>query len=278
MNPKVKEVLAKVLTEFEAGTVPEKIAYTMFPFVNIPSSKWSLFNHLVMFINDTEDARGFRQWNEVGRQVKKGSKSFKILVPCFRKEKDVKTDEDVPRLTGFTTANVFRAEDTEGDMLAYERLQLPKHPLMDKAEEWGINVKAVPGNCNHYGYYSSDKKLIALATPEESTFYHELCHVAHEKVIGKLKRKQDPLQEIVAELSAHVLCRIVGKDGSKYFGNSYRYIEGYAKEINLSPHGAVLRVVSDVEKVLWLILDKNCQPVLSERRDYDNKSLRPSNN
>lgn len=128
---------------------------------------------------------------------------------------------------------------------------------MDKAIEWGIDVKAVPGNTNHYGYYSPEKKLIALATPEESTFYHELCHVAHEKVIGKLQRKQDPLQEIVAELSAHVLCRIVGKDGSKYFGNSYRYIEGYAKEINLSPHSAVLRVVSDVEKVLGLILGKN---------------------
>lgn len=273
MNTRVKEVLAKVLTEFEAGTVPEKIAYTMFPFVNIPSSSWSLFNHLVMFIHDTEDARGFRQWNEVGRQVKKGSTSFKILVPCFRKEKDATTDEDVPRLSGFTTANVFRAEDTVGEILAYERLQLPKYPLMDKAIEWGIDVKAVPGNTDHYGYYSPTKKLIALATPEESTFYHELCHVAHEKVIGTLKRKQDPLQEIVAELSAHVLCRIVGKDGSKFFGNSYRYIEGYAKEIDLSPHSAVLRVVSDVEKVLGLILDKKQLPRFTERREYDHQSV-----
>ncbi|HAX47721.1 MAG TPA: antirestriction protein [Bacteroidetes bacterium] len=257
MNPKVKDVLTKVLTEFAAGTVPEKIAYIMFPFVNIPSSSWSLCNHLVMFIHDTEDARGFRQWNEVGRMVKKGSTSFKILVPCFRKEKDEQTDEDIQRLSGFTTANVFRVEDTEGETLAYERLQLPSHPLMDKAHEWGIEIKAVPGNTDHFGYYSPDKKLIALATPEESTFYHELCHVAHEKIIGKLKRKQDPLQEIVAELSAHVLCRIVGKDGSKFFGNSYRYIEGYAKEIQMSPHSAVLHIVSDVEKVLGLILDTN---------------------
>ncbi len=265
MNNRVTEVLAKVLSEFEAGTVPEKIAYTIFPFVNIPSSSWSLFNHLVMFIHDTEDARGFRQWNEVGRFVKKGSKSFQILVPCFRKEKNTKTDEDESRLSSFTTANVFRAEDTKGEMLAYERLQLPQHPLMDKAIEWGIEVKAVTGNNDHYGYYSPTKKLIALATPEESTFYHELCHVAHEKVIGTLKRKQDPLQEIVAELSAHVLCRIVGKDGNKYFGNSYRYIEGYAKEIQMSPHSAVLRVVSDVEKVLELILDKNHQQTYKKK-------------
>lgn len=210
-----------------------------------------------MLIHETEDARGFRQWNEVRRLVKKGSKSFNILVPCFRKEKGKKTDEDISRLSGFTTANVFRVEDTEGETLDYQRIKLPTHPLMEKATEWGIQVKAVGGNIEHYGYYSPDKKLIALATEEESVFYHELCHVAHEKVIGNLKRKQDPLQEIVAELSAHVLCRIVGKDGNKYFGNSYRYIEGYAKEIQLSPYSAVMRVVSDVEKVLWLILNKN---------------------
>lgn len=277
MFPKVKEVLDKVLQEFQDGNIPEKIAYTMFPIIHIPSSKWSLFNHLVMFIHGTEDARGFRQWMEVNRHVKKGSKSFHILVPCFEKEKDEKDQEDVPKLVGFTTANVFRAEDTEGETLDYERLKLPTLPLMEKALEWGIDVRAVSGNYNHYGYYSPEKKMIALATPEESTFYHELCHVAHEKIIGKLKRGQDPLQEIVAEVSAQALCRIVGKDGDKYFGNAYRYIEGYAKEIKLSPHSAVMHVISDVEKVLQLVLqeessEKSMRKALVEVKggQYDN--------
>ncbi|MFZ1321412.1 MAG: ArdC-like ssDNA-binding domain-containing protein [Ignavibacteria bacterium] len=255
MLPKVKEVLDLIIKEFHEGNIPEKIAYSIFPIINIPSSKWSLLNHLLMFISGTEDARGFRQWIEVNRHVKKGAKSFQILVPCFKKVTDENTKEEVSRLVGFTTANVFRAEDTEGEMLAYERLQLPEHPLMDKATEWGIDVKAVPGNTDHYGYYSSNKKLIALATAEESTFYHELCHVAHEKVIGNLKRGQDPFQEIVAEVSAQALCRIVGKDGDKHLGNSYRYIESYAKELELSPQSAVLHVISDVEKVLQLVLE-----------------------
>jgi len=254
MLPKVQEVLNTLLVEFQEGNIPEKIGYTIFPIINIPSSKWSLLNHLVMFINQTEDARGFRQWNEVKRYVKKGSKSFHILVPCFKKDKDEKTQEEVSRLAGFTTGNVFRVEDTEGRGLDYEKIKLPDLPLLEKAIEWGIDVKAVPGNHNHYGYYSPDKKMIALATPEESTFFHELCHVAHEKVIGKLKRGQDPFQEIVAELSAQALCRIVGKDGNKHLGKSYQYIESYAKELKFSPHTAVLHVLSDVEKVLHLIL------------------------
>jgi hypothetical protein len=89
----VKDVLHKVLSEFQSGNIPDKIAYTMFPFVNIPSSTWSLLNHLVMFIHGTEDARGFRQWQEVKRHVMKGAKSFQILVPCFKKIKDAKTEE-----------------------------------------------------------------------------------------------------------------------------------------------------------------------------------------
>lgn len=254
MLPKVQEVLNTLLVEFKEGNIPEKIAYTIFPIINIPSAKWSLLNHLVMCINKTEDARGFRQWQEVQRYVKKGSKSFQILVPYFKKEKDEKTQEDISRLVGFSTGNVFRVEDTVGKGLDYKKIQLPNLPLLEKAVEWGIKVKAVPGNHSHYGYYAPDKKMIALATPEESTYFHELCHVAHEKVIGKLKRGQDPLQEIVAELSAQALCRIVGKDGNKHLGKSYQYIESYAKEIKLTPHSAVLHVLSDVEKVLHLIL------------------------
>jgi deoxyribodipyrimidine photolyase len=62
-------------------------------------------------------------------------------------------------------------------------------------------------------------------------------------------------EEIVAELSAQALSRIVGKDGNKHLGKSYQYIENYAKEVKLSPHSAVLHVLSDVEKVLHLILN-----------------------
>lgn len=269
MQARVKEVLTKVLNEFKEGSIPDKIAITMFPFVNIPSSKWSLMNHLIMFIHGTEDARGFRQWQEVKRHIKKGSTSFQILVPCFKKEKDEKNNEDVSRLAGFTTANVFRVEDTEGEPLDYERIKLPTHPLMDRAIEWGIDVRAIPGNTGHFGYYSPDTKLIALATPEETIFFHELCHAAHEKILGSLKRRQDPIQEIVAELSAHVLCRIVGRDGSKFLGNTYQYIESYASKLQLTPYSAVLKVITDVEKVLWLILGKETEKVSAEEIQHE---------
>ena len=118
-------------------------------------------------------------------------------------------------------------------------------------------VKAIPGNYSYHGSYSPTRREIALCTKEESVFFHELAHCSHEKVKGGLKMGQDPLQEIVAELSAHALCRIVGKTGEKFIGNSYIYIERYSEKIKMSPYSACIKVMNDVEKVLNLILHGN---------------------
>jgi hypothetical protein len=255
MLPRVKQVLDQLLDEFKEGSsIPEAIAYASFPIPNIPSAGWSLLNQLIMFYAGTKDARGYRQWQTAKRHVKKGAHSFDILVPRFTRKRDEETKEEISVLSGFICGNVFRYEDTEGEPLDYEQIKLPRLPLIEVAHSWGVAVTAIPGSYEYFGYYAPDTKTIALATPEEKTFFHELSHAAHQQVLGKLKRGQDPLQEIVAELSAQALCRIVGKDGDKYFGNSYRYVEQYAKQMEITPHTAVLKVISDLERVLNLIL------------------------
>lgn len=255
MLPRVKEVLDRLIEEFKDGnSIPTAIAYSAFPIPNIPSARWSLLNQLIMFYSGTKDARGYKQWLEAKRHVIKGKKSFDILVPTFKKVKDEVTKEEHSVLRGFCCGCVFRMEDTEGEPLDYLQIQLPELPLLDLAKAWDIQVHAVPGSHRYYGYYDPSKKIIAMATPEEKTFFHELVHVSDEKCIGTLKRGQDPIQEIVAELGAQALCRIVGKDGDKYFGNSYQYIESYAEELKVTPHNAVIKVLSRVEKALNLIL------------------------
>ena len=62
-------------------------------------------------------------------------------------------------------------------------------------------MKAVPGNYKYFGCYLHDRKEVLLATSEETIFFHELAHAAHEKVKGYLKGGQNPSQEIVAELA-----------------------------------------------------------------------------
>ena len=255
MNDKIKQVLDTILEKFKNGDIPEAVAYTVYPMADdIPSANWSILNRLLMVVAGSSDARGYKQWLSAKRHVRKGSKCFHILVPYMKKIEGDDTGEDRETLMGFMCRPVFRYEDTDGEPLDYEQLALPDLPLLERAEAWGLNVRAIPGNYHYYGYYSSKRKEIALAAPEEKTFFHELSHVAHERVKKGLKAGQDPLQEIVAELSAQALCHLVGKKADQSFGNSFRYIERYAKKAKLTPHGACLKVMRQTEKVLNLIL------------------------
>ncbi len=254
MNNKIKQVLGSIIDRFKNNEIPEAVALSMFPIPDIPGAKWSLLNRTLMFFAGTQDGRGYRQWNMVNRYVKKGSKAFHILVPYIKKTKDEGTGEEKKVLVGFMLRAVFRYEDTDGEPLDYEQIELPSVPLIERAEQWGINVKAIPGNYSYRGYYSASRKQICLATEEECVFFHELSHCAHEKVKGNLKPGQEPIQEIVAELSAQVLCKVVGKQAKNTLGNTYRYIESYAEKVKLTPYSACLKVMSETEKVLTLIL------------------------
>ena len=254
MAMKIKEVLKSILACFESGDIPQAIAYSVFPIPDIPSTRWSLLNRTLMYIAGTMDARGFRQWKEVNRYVKKGSKALYILVPrmVVRENKDGEEEE---LLAGFMARPVFRVEDTEGELLAYQKIELSQLPLTERAKEWGISVKAIPGNYRCYGYFSEQRKEIGLATREESVFFHELAHAAHQRVTKDFMSIHSWRREVVAELSAAVLCKIVGKT-SRYLGNHYQYISHYAKEMNLPPVRACMEVMGDVEKVLNLILEE----------------------
>ncbi|MDQ1251059.1 MAG: hypothetical protein QG646_128 [Euryarchaeota archaeon] len=254
MNPKVKEVVNSILKRFETGDIPKDIAHSEFPRADIPAAKWSLRNRVLMFCADTQDGRGVVQWKKSGRHVKKGAKAFYILAPRFGKKENDNGEEEVC-LKGFFTMPMFRYEDTEGEPLDYEQIELPELPLIEVAKEWGLSVKAIPGNYSYYGYYSDSRKEIALATEDEAVFFHELSHAAHGRVLGhRLKPGQNWKQEIVAELSAAALCQIVGKDGEKYLGSSYKYIDKYAKDAKVSTMSACFQVISDVDKVLQEIL------------------------
>ncbi len=254
-NNKVKVVLDQILKAFESGQIPEAIKIATFPIdAHSPCSRWSFNNRLLLFFSGSGDARGFNQWKDVRRSVNKGAKAIYILVPCFKKKLDEDTGDEERYLTYFKTAPVFRVEDTDGEPLSYEEIELPPLPLIERAKEWGINVKAVVANSRYYGYYNSTRKEIGLASPDEAVFFHELAHVAHEKVIGSLKNRDKSLKEIVADLSSISLCKIAGKTADATLGNSYQNIRHYASKLKMSPHKACLKVLAEVEQVINLII------------------------
>jgi len=166
MIEKVRQALQSILTRFEAGDIPEAIAYSTFPILNIPAANWSLLNRTLMFIAGTGDARGFKQWKEVNRYVKKGAKAFVILAPRFIKKRSEEEEDEKKILAGFLPVSVFRVEDTKGQPLDYGSIELPELPLIEVAQEWGISVKAIPGNYRYCGWFFKAQKRFVLAPKE----------------------------------------------------------------------------------------------------------------
>ena len=151
MKPKVRETLNQLIAKFESGDIPQAVSYAMFPFPDVPSARWSLTNRTLMFLSGTMDGRGYRQWQQANRYVKKGSRAFYILVPYLKQVED-DLGEQRHSLMEFGVSPVFRVEDTEGDPLEYENIEVPDFPLIERANDFGIDVRAAPGNYKYFGY------------------------------------------------------------------------------------------------------------------------------
>jgi antirestriction protein ArdC len=249
-------VLSEIVAMFESGALPEAIAQTRIlrERHDRPMAEWSLGNQLLALIHGTDDARGFRQWEQAGRRVRKGSRAFYILGPCKvkRLEVDAATGEQVERVfvAGFRAIPVFRAADTDGEPLEYpdySPAELP--PLHDVAERLEVPVRYSPVPPTERGHYSLVHGEIVLGTHDVDTFFHELAHAAHAS-IETLQGGQNPRQEIIAETVAAVLCSLYGYDG--YLAESRGYVAWYAGQER--PERAVMRLLADVERVLDVIL------------------------
>ena len=260
---KARETLHRLLVAFEQGTVSDALAHTCIPPLDIPSSRWSFNNRLLVFLADTADARGIGQWKQAGRWPRKGSKAFYILAPLTARQKveDEQGETQERAVTvGFKAVPVFRLEDTDGKPVDYPPTipaELP--PLIDVAQSWGVKVRYAPRMAGHYGYFTpGEKKEIVLCTHDEDVFFHELAHAAHERLRGRLEGGQHWDQEIVAELSAATLMHQYGRHPQD--GRAYQYIRGYAQKAGKNPHQACLSVLDQVQQILNLIIQSHREP------------------
>jgi hypothetical protein len=253
---KAADQIEKLVEQFRTGDVSKSVAKVLIKSPNIPSSNWSTLNRWISFVQTGDiDCRGFRQWEKAERKVTAGEKAAYILRPITIKKEDIKENgekEEKFILIGFGSIPVFGYSQTSGKPVKYDNIPNELPNLMNVAKEFNIEVKyGVASDC--YGAYNPSKNSILLCTPEEQTFYHELSHAAHHRIIGNLKNGQHPSQEIVAEFCACVLARLFGKK-SALEGNTYEYIEAYAKQIKKTVHESVLSFMTDIVKVLDLII------------------------
>jgi N-terminal domain of anti-restriction factor ArdC len=184
---------------------------------------YSFLNQIRLMMQGVhEPVATYNRWQELGRQVRKGSKAKVVLAPIMV-SRDAKDDETVvigadgkPRkrqiLVGFRDSRtVFGYSDTDGDDLP--AVDLPGWDA-DTALA-ALHVDRVPfnmvnGNAQGFAYEDTDGRHLAInptaAYPAKTTF-HELAHL----MLGHCKNG-DETHRGVAEFEAEAVAYLVAKE------------------------------------------------------------------
>lgn len=189
---------------------------------------YSFNNALLIYLQrpDASLVAGYRRWQALGRQVRKGETSIAILAPIVRRVKG----EDERQVVGFRSARVFDVSQTDGEPLP----EVPQPVLLTddgeavqaaltRAETFAVSrgfpVRYGDLRGAALGSFSVTKRIIKVRDdlpPLQTlkTLVHELAHGlmhANPKV-----GEQRHLVELEAESCAFLVLHELGLDTSCY--------------------------------------------------------------
>lgn len=267
---------------------------------------YSFNNVLLLTLQNPEVSlvAGFRKWEEMGRFVRRGEKSLKILAPCFYKKKELEADktdmeksdkEDTEEkiLRGFTVVSVFDISQTDGKELPdiVHRLDGSVDGYSDLIEALKqfspvpIEFDKVAGTANGY-YSSSEKKIVIEKNMSEQmhckTGLHEIAHsILHDKDNGTEIKTDTQTKEVQAESIAFTVANFFGLDSSQY---SFGYIAGWSSGKSLPELKASMEVIRTTshymingieEKLNGIQLNKSMQkPMEKETKITEEKQAK----
>jgi hypothetical protein len=256
-----EEAAAGIVKAFEnPNALPAPLA-TLFvrTGADVPCRKWSWRNRLLVALAGHADARGFRQWQQVGRWVRKGEKSLAILAPVLKTVRDEDTGKEKEVLLGFRGIPVFGHGQTDGEPLPAADPEAERWvqdlPLVEVARDWGLSVGVFDGEATAARGLYRRGRAIAIGVRNLSTWAHELVHAADDRGGNLKERGQHWRSETVAQLGAAVLLRLLGYEEEADLGHSWRYIAGYAREEGIDVVGACCQVLERTCQAVKLILD-----------------------
>lgn len=198
---------------------------------------YSFSNQLLIFLQRPDATRvaGYRKWQELKRQVRKGEKGIHILAPIIKKVKDADGNES-PRCVGFRGTTVFDISQTDGEPLpAVEvpdpSLLIDSWDLYDRfakvAADEGVTIsKQSDSPSGAHGWYEPKRKHITIidtypVAAQTRTLLHELAH----HFTPELTDKTRPQAELIAESAAFIVGSQLGVDTTGY---SAFYTAGWA--------------------------------------------------
>ncbi|ROQ30862.1 uncharacterized protein DUF1738 [Frondihabitans sp. PhB188] len=205
-------------------------------------------NNVLLILSQRDDAShvaGFRTWQSLNRQVRKGEKGIRIFGYSTKKvtEEDENGNEVEKRIARFPILSVFDIGQTElidpdqGDsgQITAQLTGTEDHGIVDALstylteEGWTIKRQSLPGAMN--GVTRPETMTVVIddnLSPEHAakTTIHELAHVLldHTEDMAEYAAHRG-LMETEAESVAYVVAGLAGFDTAAY---SVGYIAGWA--------------------------------------------------
>lgn len=179
---------------------------------------------------------GYRTWQAMGRQVRKGERGLAVLAPCTYKRTDEKTGEETFAIRGFRVEHVFADCQTDGDdipapimpqLLTGEGPDGAWQGLAALVEAEGFSVareSLFPAN----GLTIPERRRVVVADRLEGaaavkTLAHELAHVRLHMAVDYTSNRERC--ECEAESVAYLVCKQLGLDAGGY---SFTYVAHWA--------------------------------------------------
>ncbi len=202
---------------------------------------------------DATRVAGFRAWQDLGRQVRKGEKSIRVLAPHTFKAEDPSTG-DVEERVYFRAVPVFDIAQTDGEPLPEppcEPLTGDSHAaLLPRLEQFARSIgwTVEYGETGHAdGYAAPGEQRIRvsseLAEPNRRvrTLVHELVHALG---IGYREHGRE-VAEVLTETAAFVACRSLGLDTS---GMAIPYVASWGEDGDLDAIRTYAALVDDMAR------------------------------
>jgi len=181
---------------------------------------------------DATQCAGYRKWQELGRQVRKGEKGIAILAPIMPSKKMLADNPD-SRPVFFRAVAVFDVSQTDG-------VELPKpvscidgdgmadtmNRLADGLRGEGYTVDMREEQTESRGWINGKEIVIntrgRAVNDQFRTLVHEGAHGLLEHQANGTDKEE---REIVAESTAYVVCESLGVDSGSY---SFGYVASWA--------------------------------------------------
>lgn len=258
------------------------------------------FNNTLLIAMQRPDATlvtGYRNWQSMGRQVKKGEKGITIIAPepIKRKKEQAVLDQDQKPVIGpdgkpkteevevtlpcFKAITVFDIEQTTGEPIrtlapeiltaAVEDFDLFLQAIREISPV-PIRFDAIEGSANGY-YHNLDKEIVIKKDMSQSqtlkTAIHETAHARlHDKEIMESQgiEKDRLTKEVEAESVAYCVCSVFELDTSEY---SFPYIAGWSSGKELRELKASMDVIRKTAGEIIDELTEKIEMMLEQKQE-----------